>query len=68
MCKLTSLDVSANIALMQLDCQFNQLSTEALNFLFGTLPNTQWDWIYIADNLETDTCNRSIATNKGLTI
>ena len=70
--QLSALDVSKNTALTILYCNSNQLSTAALNTLFGTLhsntiPGT-WKDIYIAGNPGTNSCNRSIATNKGWTV
>ena len=64
--QLTSLDVSKNINLGFLNCQSNQLSTNALNALFETLPNRNFPSgdLRINNNPGTNTCDRSIATNK----
>jgi len=64
---LTVLDVSSNIVLEVLTCGSNNLSTAALNSLFGTLHNNliYGKIVQIGANPGTDYCNRSIATNKG---
>lgn len=67
--KLKSLDVSRNIELRHLSCHDNELDADALNFLFGTLlGDDYWKEIYIHNNPGTNTCDRSIATNKGWTV
>jgi hypothetical protein len=48
-----------------LRCSWNQLTAAALNALFTSLPTVQSGIIYISANPGTDTCDRSIATNKG---
>ena len=72
--QLTSLDVSKNIALKTLDCNDNNFSASALNKIFNDLPQgktwygndfKQQSTIYIGDNPGTDTCDKSIAENKG---
>ena len=66
--QITSLDVSNNIVLTVLGCNSNQLSTATLDALFGTLNNntvSREKRIFIQDNPGTDTCDRSIATEKG---
>ena len=69
--KLTSLDVSKNTALTYLNCRDNNLSASALNKIFNDLPKgKKWDGyeqstIYIGNNPGTDTCDKSIAENKG---
>ena len=63
--QLTSLDVSKNTILTRLWCHDNQLDVNALNNLFKTLPNIANGYISIDDNHGTDSCDRSIATNKG---
>ncbi|MDR2653028.1 MAG: leucine-rich repeat domain-containing protein [Prevotellaceae bacterium] len=65
--KLTSLDVSKCTKLTNVNCRGNQLSATALNSLFASLPvpavtNAR---IYYGDNPGTESCNTSIATNKG---
>ena len=65
---LTSLDVSNNPVLSELDCKYNQLSTEALNNLFGTLHGntiTGGKTVYVLGNPGMFNCNQSIAANKG---
>jgi hypothetical protein len=69
--QLTALDVSGCAALGRLECANNQLSADALNSLFGTLPLTSRDYdakIYIGNNPGTSACNRSIAVNKGWSV
>jgi len=67
--QLTSLDMSSNCgALYNLQCENNNLTTEALNALFETL-HENWvtrapKKIYIGNNPGTDFCDRSIATKK----
>jgi len=73
--RLTELDVSNNKALRFLDCSINQFSTNGLNKLFGTLHSNTFPFnhpkfadkkvISIILNPGTDTCDRSIAENKG---
>ena len=62
--QLTSLDVS-NPVLARLDCSTNNLSINALNDLFVSLPITSFGTIFIDNNPGTDACERSIATDKG---
>ena len=67
---LTNLDVR-NTALEKLYCQNNQLTTSALNTIFGMLNSNklmvyiEGKQIYIQNNPGTNDCNRSIATDKG---
>ena len=66
--QLTRLDVSNLIVLVRLDCSSNQFSAEALNDLFKTLHNNlkgKNKDVYIRNNPGANTCDRSIATNKG---
>jgi len=56
--------VSKNTKLQELGCWKNQLSTAALNALFGTL-HSNGGTLYINENPGSATCDRSIATNKG---
>jgi len=74
--QLTSIDVSKNAtALVHLLCSNNQLSATALNILFGTLHNETIEGhfemlikrktVTIFDNPGTDSCDQSIAKNKG---
>ena len=65
--QLTNLDVSKNnTALTYLNCGGNQLTSSALNALFEMLPSKTGDIsISTGGNPGTDTCDRSIATNKG---
>ena len=64
--QLTSLDAGNTMALMLLNCRKNKLTAEALNILFDTLNATQEEGkiLYIRNNPGTNTCNRSIATDK----
>ena len=63
---LTSLDVSKNTALIDLDCSGNQLTSSALNALFGTLHSNPGEKIItIWQNPGTNDCDRSIAEKKG---
>ena len=70
--ELTSLDVSKNTKLIGLRCYNNKLTSSALNKIFGDLPQGKEFDIYpyqsritIGGNPGTDTCDRSIAENKG---
>jgi hypothetical protein len=72
--QLTALDVSKCTALNSLQCSYNQLSASALNSLFNSLPaGKKWQdgyyertsTINIYDNPGTNSCNKSIAENKG---
>lgn len=73
--ELTSLDVSKCTALTDLRCDDNLLTSKALNKIFTDLPQGKtWVdeygykhdcWIYISNNPGSDTCNKSIAENKG---
>ena len=62
---LTSLDVSKNTALTHLDCGDNNLTSSALNQIFRDLPQVTSQTIYIRNNPGTETCDKSIAENKG---
>ena len=69
---LTSLDITKNTALTSyLNCRDNNLSASALNKIFNDLPKgKKWDGyeqstIDIGNNPGTDTCDKSIAENKG---
>ena len=72
---LTSLDVSKNTALTWLDCEDNKLTSSALNQIFRDLPQgktwteghgrTEQSSIIIYDNPGRNTCDKSIAENKG---
>ena len=65
--QLTSLDVTNNTVLCWVACANNIFSTEALDDLFGTLHSNaiQDKKIYVQDNPGSETCNSSIATEKG---
>jgi len=66
--KLTALDMSKNTALEILVCNNNQLTATALNNLFGTLHGNTISGerrIFIGSNPGRDTCDQSIAENKG---
>ena len=65
--QLTSLNVSNCYALGHLYCMNNNLTEAALNNLFNTLPINELPsrYIWISGNPGTDSCNRSIAENKG---
>ena len=72
---LTSLDVSKNIALTWLVCENNNLTSSALNQIFRDLPQgktwtdgygrTEQSSIIIYRNPGSETCDKSIAENKG---
>jgi len=62
---LTSLDVSKCTALTDLRCWNNNLSSSALNKIFEDLPQVERGNVYIGYNPGTDTCEESIAENKG---
>ena len=62
---LTSLDVSKNTALTFLDCSSNNLTSAALNQIFRDLPQVTSGTIYMSGNPGTETCDKSIAENKG---
>ena len=66
---LTSLDVSKNTMLLVLRVYDNQLTSSALNALFGTLHNNAGEkTIYIGGNPGAKDCDRSIAESKGWTV
>ena len=62
---LTSLDVSKNTALTWLDCSRNNLTSAALNQIFRDLPQVTSETIFMSGNPGTETCDKSIAENKG---
>ena len=62
---LTSLDVSKNTALTDLSCSRNNLTSAALNQIFRDLPQVTSGTIYMSGNPGTETCDKSIAENKG---
>ena len=62
--ELTSLDVSNNTLLSFLDIQNNQFTCDELNALFKTL-HENGGTIYIDKNPGTDSCDKSIATERG---
>ncbi len=62
---LTSLDVSKNTALTDLYCGENNLTSSALNQIFRDLPQGKTGNIFIYDNPGSETCDKSIAENKG---
>jgi len=70
--ELTSLDMSANTMLYGLSCSYNLLTAGALNAMFrslhGSTVNGGFRWINIFSNPGTDTCDQTIATNKGWAI
>ena len=72
--QLTALDVSKCTALTSLGCSKNRFTSTALNKIFTDLPQGTWvdeegdtrqAIIYISGNIGCDTCNKSIAENKG---
>lgn len=73
--QLTALDISKNTALTEIQCDVNELSSTALNKIFTDLPKgrrwidenggTQQSYIDISNNPGSETCNKSIAENKG---
>ena len=66
--QLTSLDMSWNSELIMLDCCSNNISTNALNDLFGMLKTnvkSEKKLINIGYNPGTDACIPTIATDKG---
>ncbi|MDE7074334.1 MAG: hypothetical protein K2O69_04700 [Odoribacter sp.] len=72
---LTSLDVSKNTALTEeLVCSYNNLSATVLNKIFNDLPQGKYDEyglparIHIYYNPGSETCDTSIAENKGWTV
>ena len=65
---LTSLDVSKCTALKILNCSKNQLSADALDALFESLPRTVYAYPYLINvygNPGANDCNKIIAENKG---
>ncbi len=62
---LTSLDVSKNTELTWLYCDENNFSASALNQIFRDLPQVTSGTIYMSGNPGTETCDKSIAENKG---
>ncbi len=62
---LTSLDVSGCTALTWLECSDNNLTSSALNQIFRDLPQVTSGYIFIYDNPGRETCDKSIAENKG---
>jgi len=66
---LTSLDLNNNTRLHYVYCDNNQLSADALNAFFISLHsnnvNGGFKWIYMQNNPGTNTCDQSIARNKG---
>ena len=64
--QLNSLDFSNNIEIQYINCMFNNLSAEAINAMFRTLHDNQGDKsILITGNPGINSCDRTIATNKG---
>ncbi len=63
--KLSFLDVSNCTALTYLKCSSNKLTSSALNKIFEDLPQVERGYIYISFNPGDDTCDKSIAENKG---
>lgn len=65
--KLTSLELSSSLVISRLDCRRNHLTNNALDDLFEKLPPPTGIFrkIKIKDNPGTDTCDKSIAENKG---
>lgn len=66
--ELTSLDISKCPALFFLNCYGNEFDTEALNKIFTDLPVVTSGDICIGVNPGTNTCDESIAKNKGWSI
>ena len=69
--QLTSLNVSGCPALIYLDCRNNQLTAEGLNSLFNSLHSNEVEYggvVYISNNPGTNTCDRTIAENKGWSV
>ncbi len=62
---LTSLNVSGCTALTDLSCGRNNLTSAALNQIFRDLPQVTSGTIYMNSNPGTETCDKSIAKNKG---
>ena len=62
---LTSLDVSKNTELTWLYCDENNFSASALNQIFRDLPQVTSGTIYMGSNPGSNTCDKSIAKNKG---
>ena len=64
--KLTNLDVSESNELITLICQGNQLTGSVLDNLFRMLPNNEGEKIIsIIQNPGEESCNKSIAMDKG---
>ena len=64
--RLTALDVSKNTAPTNLFCHDNQLTADALNALFGTLPdNTREKPMSMYENPGSADCDKTIAKQKG---
>ncbi len=62
---LTSLNVSGCTALTELRCSSNNLTSAALNQIFRDLPQVTSGTIYMGSNPGSNTCDKSIAKNKG---
>ena len=65
--ELTTLDVSSCTALQTLDCYGNKLDSNVLDALFGTLPapGSGSFSVFIYGNPGADSCNRTLAEDKG---
>ena len=68
--QLTKLELSNNTELKLIVCRRNNLSTDALNALFGTLHNNMSSDknIHISYNPGANDCDKSIAKEKGWTV
>ena len=69
--QLTELDVSNNPELFEINCGYNKFTSNSLNALFESLHSNEFSHgkeISIAGNPGTDTCDVSIAENKGWTV
>jgi hypothetical protein len=66
---MTSLDMTPNTAVTDLQVQHSQFAAAGLNALFGTLhSNAGTKTVYIMNNAGTASCTPSIATGKGWTV
>jgi len=62
---ISEVDVSKNTSLIKLECSYNDLSAEALNSFFETLPLVEEGKLDISDNPGTNGCDTNIAMKKG---
>lgn len=65
---LISLSLHKNNSLQYIDISYNELNANALNKIFEDLPQGNKSTIKIYGNPGTETCNKSIAENKGWSV